>query len=160
MGETQMTVYTIGHSNVPADRIVALLQQHDIEMVVDVRSSPYSRWSPQFNKKALEKTLREAGIEYAFAGENLGGRPQDPSCYRGGTIPKDKADYPKLIDPEAVMNKSFFQVGIRRLMEYASERRTAILCSEKDPEHCHRSWLIGRYLEGQGIKVEHIQLGG
>jgi uncharacterized protein (DUF488 family) len=159
MDETPTRIYTIGHSNVPASRIVELLQGHGVEMVVDVRSAPYSRWNPQFNRKALEETLREAGIGYAFAGEYLGGRPQDPSCYRGGTIPKEKADYPKLIDPQAVMSKSFFQVGIRRLLEYASQRRTAILCSEKDPEHCHRTWLIGRYLEEElGVEVVHIEL--
>jgi uncharacterized protein (DUF488 family) len=157
MDDSHLRVYTIGHSNVSADSIVALLLQNGIEMVVDVRSTPYSRWSPQFNKKALEETLREVGIGYVFAGEHLGGRPQDPSCYRGGTIPKDKRDYPKLIDPEAVISKSFFQLGIRQLLEYASERCTAILCSEKDPEHCHRSWLIGRYLESQGVEMVHIQ---
>jgi uncharacterized protein (DUF488 family) len=154
------TIYTIGHSNVPASRIVTLLQEHQIQAVVDVRSSPYSRFSPQFNKKVLSETLPAAGIEYQFAGDQLGGRPQDPTCYSGGLLPQNKADYARLLDHGAVTTKPFFLAGIQHLLELAATRRTAILCSEADPDKCHRNHLIGKYLEGQGVEVVHIRIPG
>jgi uncharacterized protein (DUF488 family) len=154
------TIYTLGHSNVPASRIVALLQQHQIQAVVDVRSSPYSRFSPQFNKKALAETLAAAGIEYQFAGDQLGGRPQDPSCYSGGQLPQNKADYARLLVYDAVTTKPFFLAGIQHLLELADTHRTAILCSEADPDKCHRNHLIGKYLEAQGVEVVHIRIPG
>ena len=74
-------IYTIGHSNHPIDRFIALLQQHGIDAVGDVRSTPYSRFNPQFSKEKLQAALANAGIRYVFLGEELGARSKDPSCY-------------------------------------------------------------------------------
>ena len=158
--QNQITIYTIGHSNVEASNIVDLLLEFDIRILVDVRSSPYSQYVPQFNRETFEHTLSLSGIEYKYAGDFLGGRPKDPSCYKGGQIPEGKADYLHLVDYPAVMTKDFFQKGIERLLEIGREKRAAVLCSEEDPAQCHRHHLIGRYLVGQGIVVLHIRGDG
>ncbi len=153
-------IYTIGHSNVPASKIVDLLRQFDIQVLVDVRSSPYSQFVPQFNRENFEHTLHLTGIEYQYLGELLGGRPKDPSCYKNGQLPDGKADYLHLVDYPAVMAKDFFQKGIRQLLEFSSQKRAAVMCSEEDPAQCHRHHLIGRYLTQQGVPVVHIRGDG
>ena len=127
---------------------------------MDVRSSPYSQYSPQYNRENLEQTLAEAEILYKYAGDFLGGRPKDPSCYKTELVPDNKADYLHLVDYPTVMTKEFFQKGIQRLIEVATDSRTAILCSEEDPSHCHRHHLIGKYLVSKGINVLHIRGDG
>jgi uncharacterized protein (DUF488 family) len=154
--ENAITVYTIGHSNTPASTMIGLLERQGIQVLVDVRSAPYSRFSPQFNKEAITKSLRAQGIEYVYAGDQLGGRPKDPACYVGGELPQEKAIIANLVDYAAVMQKDFFQKGIIRLLEIARERKAAVMCSERDPAKCHRHHLIGRYLAGQGVEVLHI----
>lgn len=147
---SQPTIYTIGHSNQSASALVALLRQHRIEVLIDVRSAPYSRYSPHFNREALQETLSDAGIRYRFAGEYLGGRPTDPDCYDE----LGKVDYQK------IAGKAWYQAGIERVIEYASTARTAIMCSEEDPNHCHRHKLIAQTLLGRGVTVLHIRGDG
>ncbi len=122
-----------------------------------MRSTPYSQYTPQFNREALTVTLREHGIDYAFAGAKLGGRPTDPTCYKRGTVPLGKANYLELVDYEAVAQRPWYQEGITRLLQLAAERRTVIMCSEEDPEHCHRHHLIATTLRGKGIQLCHIR---
>ncbi len=129
-------------------------------MVVDVRSSPYSQYSPQYNRELLEKTLKEAGIEYRFAGDHLGGRPKDPTCYKDGQAPDGKTDYLHQVDYPAVMTRDWYQKGIQRLVEIASDRRAATLCSEEDPARCHRHHLIGKTLVQKNVRVLHIRGDG
>jgi uncharacterized protein (DUF488 family) len=155
-----LTIYTIGHSNILASQLIELLRMHNIQTLVDVRSSPYSQYSPQYNKETIEKTLQEAGIEYRFAGDLLGGRPKDPTCYKSKDLPDGKVDYLNLVDYPTVMTKDFFLQGIQRLLEVAQGSRTAIMCSEVDPAECHRHHLIGRYLVGKNITVLHIRGDG
>lgn len=155
-----MIVYTIGHSNIQASALIALLKKYEVNVVLDVRSSPYSQYSPQFDRKNIEASLKEAEIEYRFAGEYLGGRPKDPTCYKNQQVPDGKADYLHLVDYPAVMTKDFFQEGIQQLLEIAKNNRTAIMCSEGDPAKCHRHHLIGRYLTKQGVTVLHIRNDG
>ena len=156
----QKVIFTIGHSNVLANRIIDLLKTYDIRVVVDVRSSPYSQYSPQFNREVFEKTLSEAGFEYKYAGEFLGGRPKDPTCYKNQQIPEGKADYLNLVDYRIVMTKDWFKKGINRLLQISDQNRTVIMCSEEDPAHCHRHHLIGKYLAEQGISILHIRGDG
>ena len=126
-------IYTIGHSNVPAGNIIELLERYEIKTLVDVRSSPYSQYVPQFNRETFEHTLRQAGIDYRYAGEYLGGRPKDPTCYKNGRLPDGQADFLHLVDYPAVMTRDFFQKGIQRLLELAGETRVSVMCSEEDP---------------------------
>jgi uncharacterized protein (DUF488 family) len=105
-------------------------------------------------------TLKEAGIGYRFAGNYLGGRPKDPTCYKAKEKPDGSADYLHLVDYPTVMTKDFFQKGILRLIELAIDYRVAIMCSEEDPAHCHRHHLIGKYLAEKGATVLHIRSDG
>lgn len=152
-----LEIYTIGHSNVPASRIIELLAKYQIEVVVDVRSAPYSQYTPQFNRETLIQVLTEAGIGYSFAGEYLGGRPKDPTCYKNGELPAGKANYLKLVDYGVVATRPWYQKGIARLLEIAAERRTVIMCSEEDPQACHRHHLIAQTLLEMGVTVWHIR---
>jgi uncharacterized protein (DUF488 family) len=74
------TVYTIGHSNHPEEHFLGLLRQHAIQAVADVRSSPYSRYTPHFDRESLQKSLARAGIRYVFLGQELGARSDDPAA--------------------------------------------------------------------------------
>ena len=116
--------------------------------------------SPNTTGENFLKELEHAGIIYHYAGDSLGGRPKDPACYISGEIPPDSSDYLHLVDYPAVMEKVFFQSGIARLLEFAEDRRVAVMCSEEDPAKCHRHHLIGRYLTKQGVKVIHIRGDG
>lgn len=153
-----MNLYTIGHSNHPIDRFLQLLSQYDITTLVDVRSTPYSRFHPQFNKAAVQTVLVENGFEYVYMGDTLGGRPQDPSCYMHGTIPRQSKDYLHEISYPAVMQRPWFIQGTLQLLEKASLQTTCILCSEGDPLQCHRHHLIAKYyLANQpGLTILHI----
>ncbi len=140
-------IYTIGHSNHELEAFLALLRQHAIALVVDVRSQPYSRWAPQFNQKMLAHALQEAGIAYEFMGDSLGGRPADRSFYDHGS---EHPNYTRLAASPR------FQSGIDRLLTLAEEQRVTIMCSEGDPEKCHRSLLITPVLLQRGARVLHV----
>lgn len=154
------TIYTIGHSNVLASKITGLLKPYGIQVLIDVRSSPYSQRSPQFNRDELEEFLREYGIEYRFAGEFLGGRPNDPTCYKNRQVPKEDTDYLHLVDYPTVMTKDWFLRGLNRLIEIAQNQRVAIMCSEENPSRCHRHHLVGKALMQRGVVVRHIRNDG
>ena len=74
-------VYTVGHSTHTIEHFIDILKQNGVNVVADVRSSPYSRFNPQFNREALADSLREHGIKYVFLGEEFGARSSDRSCY-------------------------------------------------------------------------------
>jgi uncharacterized protein (DUF488 family) len=142
-------VYTSGHSTHPIERFIALLKQHEITTVADVRSSPYSRYQPQFGKDVLTKFLRDSGIKYVFLGEELGGRGNSNSAFESGRV-----QYRKLaMTPE-------FQSGIERVRTGSLTHRIALLCAEGEPLACHRAILISRELEAAGTHVAHILADG
>ena len=143
-------IFTIGHSTHPAEHFIGLLQQHMIDVVADVRSTPYSRFNPQFNREEFRIRLRESGIFYVFMGKELGARSDDPSCYREGRV-----QYAALADSK------LFQAGIDRLCEgVAKDHRIALMCAEKDPLECHRTILVARKLDSMGYGVNHILENG
>lgn len=145
-----MTLYSIGHSNAEISAFLELLTRHGIELLVDTRSQPYSRYSPQFNRETLKAWLGEAEIGYLFMGEQLGGRPQAGEFY----LHNGKVDYERLaVTP-------FYLAGIERLLALAAECRLAFMCSEADFKNCHRYWLITRTLIERGIEVCHILHSG
>ncbi len=150
MSATQHPVFTIGHSNHSLEVFLALLRMNGVEEVVDVRSSPHSRYKPHFNRKILAKALDEFGIAYIFLGAELGGRPVDRSCY----------DADGRVRYDLVAQTEAFDAGIRRVMRHADERRIALMCSEKDPLDCHRTLLVARALVERGVAVEHILADG
>jgi uncharacterized protein (DUF488 family) len=143
-------IYTIGHSKHPIDRFIALLQQHGIDALADVRSTPYSRFNPQFNKEKLQGALATAGVRYVFLGEELGARSKDPSCYDE----EGRVSYTKLARTEP------FRKGIERLLTGMQQHRIAIMCAEREPLECHRTILVSRELERAGVSVTHILQDG
>ena len=143
------TVYTIGHSNHPLEHFIALLKQHDINVLCDARSDPYSRVNPQFNRETLKAALWKAGITYVFLGKELGARSEDPSCYVCGKVQYDR-----------LAQTALFRKGIESLLQRMQGRRLALMCAEKDPLDCHRTILVARHLDTLGIGVEHILADG
>jgi len=141
-----MVLYTIGHSNHQIDQFIQLLLDHEIVCLVDVRTTPYSRFHNQFNKDALRQSLQKQEIEYVYLGVELGGRPRDPSCYRHNTIPSKPNDYLHEVNYAEVMKRPWFIQGIQRLLELAGGHSTVIMCGEADPTYCHRHHLIASYL--------------
>jgi uncharacterized protein (DUF488 family) len=144
------TLWTIGHSTLALDRLISLLQEHQIEVLVDVRSKPYSRHVPHFNAPALRGAVFKHGIEYRLMGDSLGGRPPESDFY-------DQGGY---VLYSLLAGSMRFQRGLEVLQEAASVRRVAILCSEEDPLACHRSLLIGRVLLRDGWSLIHIRASG
>lgn len=143
------TVYTIGYGNRPIDNFISILRKYRIEVVCDVRSSPYSSRFPDYNQNALSTSLRNAGAKYIFLGEELGARPSDPDLYKNG-----RASYP------AMANSSAFRRGIERIETGLKKFCVGILCAEKDPLDCHRAILIAPVLAAAGITVNHIDARG
>jgi uncharacterized protein (DUF488 family) len=142
-------ILSIGHSRHSLAKFLSLLDLAKVELIADVRSAPASRFSPHFNRNALEKALSEHGCGYRFLGKELGGRPQVPGLFTDGI-----ADYEKMAKAE------HFRAGLDRLLGLVAERRVAIMCAEADPLHCHRCLLIGRALSAQGANVGHILASG
>lgn len=142
-GGGRPVLYTIGHSNHPADELAALLRRHGIGLVLDVRSSPYSRHVPQANRESLARSLGRHQIAYRWLGDQLGGRVEGVA-----------ADYAKLRASPA------FQQGVAELVTVAGSTRAAILCAEGDHRQCHRYTLITPALLDRGVHVLHIQPNG
>ncbi len=138
-------LYTIGHSNHTIENFIDLLKRYEIEVVADVRSAPYSRYCPQFNKDILAAGLEAAGVRYIFFGKELGARPDDSSCYENGRV-----------NFGLIAERKEFKEGLQRLLTESSKERVAIMCAEKDPINCHRTILVCGSLKGENIQIKHI----
>jgi uncharacterized protein (DUF488 family) len=138
-------VLTIGHSHHPVEAFIALLLQHGVTALADVRSAPYSRFAPQFNREALARSLKTSGIKYVFLGRELGARSDDRSCYEHGRV-----QYARLARTDG------FRSGLTRVIRGANDYHVALMCAEKEPLECHRALLVARALDELGIPVEHI----
>jgi uncharacterized protein (DUF488 family) len=139
-------IHTVGHSNHPIERFLGLLQPHGITAVADVRSTPYSRFNPQYRREKLQAALAEVGIQYVFLGEELGARSQDPACYD----PDGRVSYTRLA------KTLLFRKGIERLKTGMVEHRISLMCAEREPLECHRTILVSRELVREGVAVTHI----
>jgi len=155
-----MKLYTIGHSNHPISNFIKLLDENGVALLVDVRSAPYSRYNPQFNKEELKQKLDKHFIEYAYAGQYLGGRPQDPTCYKHNVLPNEGTDYLHEVNYPEVMKRQWFIQGIQRLLELTDQQTTTIMCSEEDPAQCHRHHLIAKYLLAKNPEVMICHIRG
>jgi uncharacterized protein (DUF488 family) len=139
-------IHTVGHSNHPIERFLGLLQPHGITAVADVRSTPYSRFNPQYRREKLQAALAEVGIQYVFLGEELGARSQDPACYD----PNGRVSYARLA------KTLLFRKGIERLKTGTVEHHISLMCAEREPLECHRTILVSRELVREGVAVTHI----
>jgi uncharacterized protein (DUF488 family) len=144
------TILTVGHSNQPVEHLLGLLKQHAIDVVVDVRSQPYSRYATQFNREHLEPSVTNAGLRYLFLGEVLGGRQL-------GKIPTLEE---RLARADEVADLAAFRRGIERVLTGARRYRIGLLCAEEDPTECHRRLWVGRALRARGAYVAHIRGDG
>jgi len=143
----QSFIHSIGHGNKSIKEVIKALRHFDIQYLLDVRSKPFSKWNPDFNRPLLKETLKEAGLTYVFVGDSLGGLPSDRSCY----------DESGKVLYEEIKEKDFFKSGLRRLFKAQENKaKIALMCSETNPAACHRSKLIGAVLMERGIDMQHI----
>ena len=142
------TVYTIGHSHHEPDAFIALLKKHKIELLVDVRSQPYSSYIKQFSKKALMDALRKNGIEYWHLPE-MGGKPDDESLYIDGKV-----------SFELIKETDGYKTSLKSLKKMISLKTIVLMCGEEDPAKCHRSIMITSDLIKLGFDVKHIRGDG
>jgi uncharacterized protein (DUF488 family) len=148
---TKHPIYTIGHGTRTIEEFIALLKQHDIQYLIDVRSIPYSKYNPQYIARKLADKLLENNITYIFMGDALGGRPANSKYYDE----KGKVNYDLLAESEAFKN------GIKRIeTAYEKNIKIALMCSESKPSECHRSKLIGKVLNALNVEVLHIDEHG
>ena len=147
----RVQIFSIGHSDHTIEAFLDLLRQQMVAVVVDVRSQPYSRWAPQFNRVTLARDLKAAGIRYLFMGDSLGGRPADPALYE---TDRERPCY------ERVAQSAAYQAGIEQLLRLAEAEHVAVMCSEGDYHRCHRALLITPTLLKRGIRVFHIRPDG
>lgn len=136
------SVKTIGHSNHPIDRFVALLKAGGVQRLVDVRSTPWSRRHPQFGQKNLARSLAEAGIDYAHEGSALGGKPEAGGSY------------------DQLAARPEFKAALDRVIDGARDSVLCLMCAEKEPLDCHRTALVSRRLAERGVTIEHLLADG
>ena len=142
-----MQILTIGHSNHRWESFSALLNEHGVQVVVDVRTNPTSRRAPFATRRRLEGLLEEQGVRYVYMGDSLGGKPADPTCYDADGNP----------DYATIGARPHFLRGIETLVELAEHTRVAVMCAEEDPGKCHRTLLLGPALADHGVELVHIR---
>ncbi len=138
-------LFSIGHSNIPADRFVDMLHDAKVNAVADVRSIPSSRRFPWFSKVNLAARLAHEDITYVAMGDLLGGRPHEETLYRDGV-----ADY------ETMATQQRYQAGLDQITDKAARARVCLMCAEREPLDCHRCLLVARSLAGRGLAIGHI----
>ena len=141
-------LFTIGHSTHSAEKFLELLRAHRVEAIADVRTSPFSAWTPQFNRTSLEPVLRAANVQYVFLGDELGARRDEREVYVDGIARYDR-----------IAKLPAFQAGLERVRKGARKFRLALMCAEKDCLECHRTILVCRHLR-RDLNIAHIQEDG
>ena len=144
-------IFTIGHSNHTIETFIDLLKRHGVTCLVDVRSAPYSRYSPHFRKRSLEAHLGEEMIEYVYLGGELGGRPGESRDF----TPDDMIEY------RDIARQPWYEDGLQQLLKISRQSSVAIMCSEENPDRCHRNLLIAQSLLVRSLaNVQHIRGDG
>ena len=137
-------IVSIGHSVRPLAEFCTLAQHYGVSAIADVRSVPFSKFTPQFNQDVLKHALPRAGLFYVPLGEVLGGRQPDAP-------PRQDIDYFRTIS-----SRPAFIAGLKRLEKGMRTHKIAMMCAEEDPIDCHRCRLVSRALKLRGVKVGHI----
>lgn len=148
--QEKLTIFTVGHSNHSLEMFIDLLKSHKIDVLVDVRSKPFSRFSAQFNKEELKNAVQASGIKCVFLGREIGGRPESSEFY----------DVEGFVLYSRLAESTLFHEGIDRLIKGIKTYRVAVMCSEENPVNCHRRLLVGRVLAKRGVSVRHIRGDG
>jgi uncharacterized protein (DUF488 family) len=143
----QLIIYSVGHSDYSIEKFIDLLNKYNINYLVDVRSSPYSKRIPQFNRELLRIDLKDKGINYLYLGNKLGGRYSDPNLLFDN----------KQVNFEKVRETNLFIEGLNEMIDLVKQNnRVAFMCAEKDPFNCHRFALVSRALSLIGVEVRHM----
>ena len=143
----KMRIYTVGHSTISSALFLDIIKKFGISCVVDVRSTPFSRYAPQYNKDEIMHFLRNNDIQYVFMGDEFGARRDDRTLYSSFGY----------LDFERTRNSKLFLQGIERIKKGLENGFTiALMCTEKRAIDCHRSILIGKGLADNGFEVLHI----
>jgi uncharacterized protein (DUF488 family) len=144
------TLLTVGHSSHELELFLALLAQHEVTAIADVRTRPYSGYSPHFSADRLAGSLQRAGILYVPMGDQLGGQPEDEQLWRDG-----RPDF------AAMAQQPQLSTGLDRLAKgLAAGQRICLLCSEEDPAACHRHRLLWPLWQLRGQTMTHIRKDG
>lgn len=147
MGE----LYTIGHSQHSINYFASLLKKYNIDYLLDVRSTPYSKYAEQYNKENISRYMNFSEIKYSFMGKYFGARPQDKALYNSEGY----------LDFEKVRESTFFNRGVKNVILGLNQgHKIALMCTEKEPIDCHRAILVARAFELQGINAKHILADG
>jgi len=142
-------IYTIGYSTFELDEFIRTIKSHGITAVADVRSSPYSKFKPEFNKNDFQKELIKNDLAYVFLGQELGARVDMPDCYVNNKV-----------NFKLVARHDIFLSGIARIKTGMEKYNIVLMCAEKDPITCHRTILICRALRVLKIEICHILENG
>jgi uncharacterized protein (DUF488 family) len=144
-------ILTFGYGSRDIDDAIDMLCAEGVEFVIDVRSSPWSRFRPEWSQDALSRSLRSKGLVYVYMGDELGGRPDHPDCY----------DDEGHVDYLRCRRRPEYRRGLDRLISASRQGlRVALMCSEGRPEDCHRTKLVGESLVECGVRVEHLDQAG
>ncbi len=142
-----MEIYTIGHSNYTVERLIDMLKHYNINCVVDIRGTPYSKYNIQFDKETIRYTLSKAGFIYIYMAKELAAKRINKQSYKE----EGYSDF------EKVIKENEFIEGIERLKNGCNKGyKIALLGAMQEPIRCHRSILVGRALRENGFNVKHI----
>ena len=139
-------IYTIGHSNMTQESFIEILKSFKIEILVDVRSSPYSKFVSHFNREDIKRILIKKDIRYIFLGDYIGGKPRDKKYYQNGNV-----------NYRLISMSDRYSEGINKIIELNNKCNIVLMCSEEDPYNCHRHNLITQTLVKKGLNVIHIR---
>jgi len=142
-------IYTIGHSNIAQESFIEILKSFQINLLFDVRSSPYSKFVPHFNRENIKRTLKENNIRYIFLGDYIGGKPKDDKYYQNGEV-----------NYNLIAKSDHYKEGIIKIIGLNKDKNIILMCSEEDPYSCHRHHLITQTLTKKGLEVIHIRKEG
>ncbi|MGL5506639.1 MAG: DUF488 family protein [Paraclostridium sp.] len=146
-----MEVYAIGHSNYPFDKLIDILKKYDINCVVDIRQTPYSKYNTQYNREVFSENLKELGFTYIYMGKEFGATRQTKDSY----TPRGYADFEKAI------HEDIFKEGVNRLKKGCSMGyRIVLLGAMQEPIRCHRAIMVGRQLSKDGFDIKYIMHEG
>lgn len=140
-------LFTIGHTNHSQEDFLKLLRKYDITYILDVRSTPFSQFTSQFNKDVIADYLKGNGVNYKHMGKFFGARPNDDGLYT-------EEGY---LDFEKARESDNFKIGMNNvILGLEKGFNIALMCTEKDPFDCHRAIMVSRGFELNGIEVNHI----
>ena len=141
------TIFTIGYTGFDIQNFIDTLKNHEINVVIDVRSSPYSERYPSYNKNTLETKLKENGIYYRNYVSEFGARQENKKFYSGEGY----------LDFELFAKSEQFLSGVEKIKNSISKGyKVVLLCAEKEPIQCHRTILVSRAFSDAGYNIVHL----